>query len=187
MNLSRQNRARLAWAKSFFKFHWHFDDYPLDYIDQGECDRTLPERLQHKRWRADLINWYEMSGTGETREAALQDAKQKFLKREASGEKFFRPGTGPCDSFPRAPKVIFPENQRIDNYPEPRDDFTSRVLQLEWAWVTDESSLWDFHQNETNDEYYSRILEIYGVDISNIEGANLTLILEKIKADAITI
>ena len=187
MSLSRQNRARLAWAKSFFKFRWRFDDYPVDYIDQGECPPNLPERLQHKRWRADLINWYVMSGSGETKEAALEDAKQKFAAQVASGEKLLRPGIGPGSSFPGTPKVLFPENQRIDNYPELRDGFISRVLELQWAWVTDESSLWDFHENEANDEYYSRILEIYGVDVSDIEGANLTLILERIKTHAITI
>jgi hypothetical protein len=138
MNLSRQNRARLAWVKSFFKFPWRFNDYPLDYIDQGECSQSLPERLQHKRWRADLVNWYEMSGTGDTKEAALEDAKQKFLVREASGEKLLRPGTGLGRSFPGTPKILFPENQRIDNYPELRDGFISRVLELEWAWVTDD-------------------------------------------------
>jgi hypothetical protein len=186
MTLSRQNRARLAWVKSFFKLRWRFDDHPLDYIDQGECNRSLPERLQHKRWRADLVNWYEMSGTGETKEAAFEDSKQKFAARETSEEKMCRPGTGPGSSFPETPKIVFPENQRIDNYPELRDGFISRVLELEWAWVTDESSLWDFHENETNDEYYSRIFEIYGVDVSDIEGAKLTLILEKIRTNSFT-
>jgi hypothetical protein len=178
MNLSRQNRARLAWVKSFFKLRWRFDDYPLDYIDQGECNRSLPERLQHKRWRADLINWYAVSGTGESREAALADAKQKFAAREASGEKMYRPGTGPG--------IVFASNEAVSSDPELRDDFVHKVLNLEWAWISDESSLWDFHEKETNDEYYNRIFEVYGVDVSDIDGAKLTLILEKIKTQTIT-
>ena len=178
MNLSRQNRARLAWAKSFFKFRWRFDDYPVDYIDQGECPPNLPERLQHKRWRADLINWYVMSGSGETKEAALEDAKQKFAAQVASGEKLLRPGTGPG--------ITFASNEAVSQHPSLRDEFINKVLNLEWAWISDESSLWDFHENETNDEYYARILEVYGVDVSDIDGAKLSLILERINSRTVT-
>jgi hypothetical protein len=180
MNLSRQNRARLAWAQSFFKPRWRFEDYPVDYIDQGECALNLPERLQHKRWRVDLINWYEVSGVGESKEAALADAKHKFGLLNASGEKMCRPGIGPGSAFPKNPAIVFPENQEIDSYPELRDDFICRVLGLEWAWVTDGSSLWDFHSSEDNSEMYLRIGEVYGVDVSDVPNANLTGIFAKI-------
>lgn len=172
MNLSRQNRARLAWAKSFIKFRWRFEDYPLDYIDQGECPPNLPKRLQHQRWRVDLINWPYMSGTGESKESALADAKQKFASRLAAGEKMWRPGTGPG--------IIFAASEVPTLYPELSNDFIQRVLGLEWARISDKSSLWDFHSNEDNAETYLKIGEVYGVDVSDVPDANLMGIFAEI-------
>lgn len=82
--------------------------------------------------------------------------------------------------FPKNPAIIFPQNQEIDSYPKLRDDFTYRVLGLEWAWLTDESSLWHFHSNEDNSEMYLKIGEVYGVDVSNVADANLMGIFTEI-------
>lgn len=172
MNLSRQTRARIAWLTSFLKLNWRFEDYPIDYIDQGESSPDTVERLRRFRWRADLINWYAVSGLGDTKELALADAKQKFASWKATGGKIWRPGTGPG--------IVFAASTDVDRHPELRDDFIRQVLRLEWAWITDESSLWDFHENQTNDEYYSRIFDVYGTDVSDIEGAKLNLILARI-------
>lgn len=172
MNLSRQNRARFAWAKSFFKSRWRFEDYPLDYVDQGECSPNLPERLQHPRWRADLVNWHDISGTGESKELALDDAKQKFASRLAAGEKMWRPGTGPG--------IIFAASEAPTLYLELSNDFIQRVLGLEWAWISDESFLWDFHSYEDNSELYLKIGEVYGVDVSHVADANLMKIFAEI-------
>jgi hypothetical protein len=167
----------MLWATSFFKRTWKFSDYPLDYIDQGECSPDLPERRQFKRWRLDLTNWYEMSGLGDSREAALADARGKFSARIAAGEKLCRPGTGPGSTPFGKPKITFPENQKIDEYPEFRDDFIAEILGLSWAWVTDESSLWDFHSKRDNGEEFCKIGEVYGVDVSHITDAKLVDIL----------
>jgi hypothetical protein len=177
MKLSRKVRARLAWASSFFKFRWDFSDYPIDYVDQGEADPKLPERLRHPRWRADFINWFAVSGTGETKEAALADAKEKFAAWKASGKEMWRPGIGPG--------ITFAESQIIDQRPELRDHFIHNVLGLEWAFVSDESSLWDFHTSDDNSELYAKIKEIYGVDVSHIENGNLTEILFEINRTAV--
>jgi hypothetical protein len=48
--------------------------------------------------------------------------------------------------------------------------------------VTDESSLWDFHSEETNEEYHRKIMEVYGTDVSDIESGNLVRIFERIRA-----
>jgi hypothetical protein len=172
MKMSRKIRARLAWAASFLKRRWNFDDYPLDYVDQGECDPKLPERLRHKRWRADLINWPAVSGLGESKEEALADAKEKFAARQASGEKMWRPGTGPG--------IVFADNQSVAEHAALRDHFIHNVLGLEWAWISDESSLWDFHEKADNSELYLKIGEVYGVDVSHVEGANLAAIFAEI-------
>jgi hypothetical protein len=58
-----------------------------------------------------------------------------------------------------------------------------RVLRLDWAWISDESSLWDFHHQETNAALVAKIREVYGVDVSDIESANLADILDRIAAN----
>ena len=59
-------------------------------------------------------------------------------------------------------------------------DFIQRVLELDWAWTSDESSLWDFHTEETNDRLNAKIMGIYGVDVSDIKSGNLSEIFERI-------
>jgi hypothetical protein len=172
MKLSRKIRARMAWAASFLKRRWDFGDYPLDYVDQGERNPNLPERLQHKRWRADLINWPAVSGLGESRAEALADAKEKFFAYQVSGEKMWRPGTGPG--------IVFADNHSVAEHAALRDHFIQNVLGLEWAWVSDESSLWDFHEKADNSDLYLKIGEVYGVDVSYVEGAKLAAIFAEI-------
>jgi hypothetical protein len=60
------------------------------------------------------------------------------------------------------------------------EDFTRRILELDWVWLSDESSLWDFHHNETNDALIFKVREVYNVDVSDIESARLSEILERI-------
>ncbi len=61
------------------------------------------------------------------------------------------------------------------------EEFIQKVLDLEWAWISDGSSLWDFHTEETNDLLYVRIREVYGVDVSDIKSGKLREIFERIK------
>jgi len=85
-----------------------------------------------------------------------------------------RPGT-------RVPIEFAPQN-RINAHQELSEDFIHRVLELESAWISDESSLWDFHANENNDIYYAKIKKIYGVDVSDIKSARLCEIFDRIIA-----
>lgn len=48
------------------------------------------------------------------------------------------------------------------------------------CFVSDESSLWDFHEQDSNDELYRRIVLLYAVDVSDIEEAKLWRIFERL-------
>lgn len=78
------------------------------------------------------------------------------------------------------PKITFASDERVSRFPELRDNFIKEVLQLEWALVTDESSLWDFHTDTDNRNMYLKIAGVYGVDVSHIISANLADILNGI-------
>ena len=79
---------------------------------------------------------------------------------------------------PKRPE--FAPRERIGAHPKLVEDLTRRVLQLDWAFISDESSLWDFHETGTNGALIARIKEVYGVDVSDIESASLPEILERI-------
>ena len=68
--------------------------------------------------------------------AALQ---KTFADVKASPDPLPRPGTGKS--------IVFASSDRVDQYPELRDHFIQEVLGLEWAFVSDESSLWDSTQS----------------------------------------
>jgi hypothetical protein len=74
----------------------------------------------------------------------------------------------------------FASQERVKANQDLSEEFIRRVLNLDWAWISDESSLWDFHTNETNDMLHAKIMEVYGVDVSDIESAKLSEILDRI-------
>ena len=81
-----------------------------------------------------------------------------------------------------APKrpIVFVPRPRIDHHSELVNDFIQRVLELDWAWISDQSSLWDFHTDTTNGKYIERIHRVYGVDVSDVQNGNLADIFDRI-------
>jgi hypothetical protein len=77
-----------------------------------------------------------------------------------------------------------PSDVRILQYRWLASDFLRKVLGETNAWVSDGSSLWDFHEDDTNDAYYVVIDEIYGVDVRDVKDAILVDIFEKIDREA---
>lgn len=69
---------------------------------------------------------------------------------------------------------------RVGQHSELAKDFVKRVLALDWAWISDESSLWDFHGDETNASLNEQIRLVYGVDVSDISSGNLADIFDRI-------
>jgi hypothetical protein len=109
---------------------------------------------------------------GDTKAEALAALEQTFLKIKSNPEPLPRPG--------RYRSIGFASSTGVDCYPELRDDFVRRVLELDWAFVSDESSLWDFDTKEDNGGLYLKIGEVYGVDVSHITNANLAAIFAEI-------
>ncbi|HXH66222.1 MAG TPA: hypothetical protein VNI81_03420 [Candidatus Limnocylindrales bacterium] len=59
-------------------------------------------------------------------------------------------------------------------------DFIQRILELPWAFISDESTLSDFHGDENSDILVEKIRAVYGVDVSDIASGNLADIFERI-------
>jgi hypothetical protein len=113
-----------------------------------------------------------MSASGNTRQDSLEELRKKFDRFKVAKSELPRPGT----------KVLieFAASNRVAKHPELTKDFFRRVLEVDWAWISDESSLWDFHDNETNDGLTEKIRHIYGVDVSDISSGNLADIFDRI-------
>ena len=76
--------------------------------------------------------------------------------------------------------IEFAPTNRIDRHRDLADDFVRRVLGLDTAWISNESSLEDFHGEPTNEALNRKIHEVYGVEVSDITNGNLAEILERI-------
>jgi hypothetical protein len=76
--------------------------------------------------------------------------------------------------------ITFASDDLISKHAALSDDFVRRVLEIDWAWISDESTLWDFHMDENNDALCDKVIEIYGVEVSDIGSAKLSEILDRI-------
>lgn len=170
-----------SWWKyllSFLKSDWNLSDYPIRIKNQAVDPNHVGTRLKQYRYSAQIVNWWVVSGDGNTKDEALQDLQKHFSsikgERVKNGKKLPRPGSHV--------EIEFASRDRIDAHPELTEDFVHRVLNLDWAWISDESSLWDFHCSEDNQTLIAKINEVYGVDVSDIESAKLWQILDRIAA-----
>jgi len=78
------------------------------------------------------------------------------------------------------PPISSCSSERVNTYPLLLENFVHRVLGSEWAFISDESTLWDFHGEESNDPFLTKSQEVYRVDVSDIETAKICEILERI-------
>jgi len=170
-----QVHAAWKWTTSFRKREWELADYPIEIRTQ-EPDLTLrPSRLKLHGFVASIVNW-DLTGSGDTRESAIEDLLHNFQSARAARRKDGEPIPRPGAKVP----LSFASREHINAHKGLSEDFTRRVLGFPWAFISDESSLWDFHEEETNDALLAKIVEVYGVDVSDIESAKLCEIFERI-------
>jgi hypothetical protein len=150
---------------------WQLEDYPVILRHHDNSDFRGPSRLKPVEWVASIVGW-SIAGTGDSRPEAIEQLRANIERRREEKGSVPRPGT-------RVP-IEFASQEQLSRYPELEEEFVTRVLQLDWVLMTDESSLWDFHGEEDNAEYYRRIKEVYGVDVSDVPGARIAGILAKI-------
>ena len=109
----------------------------------------------------------------------MQDLAVQFARMKESRQREGKPMPRPGTKVP----IEFAPSNRVDANAELRDDFIRRVFGLDWAFISDESSLWDFHTGETNEVLMAKISILYGVDVSDIDSGNLAMIIQRIATD----
>jgi hypothetical protein len=177
MNPLLQIKASLKYVLSFRKNEWSLNDYPIHIRHFKTPNAALSlNRLKPIPWSAQIVNWWQMDGLGETKSAALADLRAKLQARKEEGKELPRPGTG----LP----IEFAPTDQIELHWEIAEDFFRRILEMNYqgCWVSDQSSLWDFHGEESNQQLHQKVWESYRVDISDIEDGNLVRIFERIES-----
>lgn len=79
-------------------------------------------------------------------------------------------------------KIELASTTKVDKFESIAPDFFERILDMDRSdcLITDESSLWDFHAERSNEPFYSKILKAYGIDVSDVENGNLAKIFQRI-------
>ncbi len=163
------------WCRSFAKTDWELQDYPISTRMQ-ELDLNLPARFTQHQYLARVLGWHIDAG-GASKTEALNALGEQFAQRKKDWLEKGKPLPRPGAHVP----IEFAPRERVSACRKLAEDFTHRILGLEEAWISDESSLWDFHFEEMNEEMLAKIREVYGVDVSDIESARLWEIFERIE------
>ena len=163
---------------SFGTDDWELKDYPISLLKQVPdpgCAYDDNPRFKLHPYAAHITNW-NVSGTGASRDEALQDLSNTFAARKANlaeqGKPLPRPGT----NVP----LQFASEERVNAHQELLKDFIQRVLGFEWAFISDESTLFDFHTDRTNQVLLAKIRDVYGVSVDDIDSAKVWEILDRI-------
>jgi hypothetical protein len=170
-----QAKALRKFVQSFRKREWDAHDYPLLVIDRGHVES--PGRLKAFRWTVQIVNWLHMRGDADTREGAIEELRQQLARYCAEKGSLPRPGTG------RKMDLTFAATDRVAANYDLVADIVRRVIGMEPedCFVSDESTLWDFHHGQDNAEYHRKIAVLYGVDVSDVEPPTFAAIAERIR------
>lgn len=168
--------AAWKWCVSLLKRDSELSAYPVVMREQEIDPNPTKKRLKSYRYSARILNWWVMSGGGQTQEEALQELEDRFARAKVEKANMKKPIPRPGARVP----IEFASRERISFHRGLENDFVRRVLGLEWALISDESTLWDFHDKDTNDPLIAKIKEVYGVDVLDIKSANIAEILERI-------
>jgi hypothetical protein len=169
-------KAGTKYLFSLAKSEWTLTDYPIRFRHfNGSNIEASQRRLKPIPWSAQIINWWQMDGGGDTKEQAYADLEAKFNKFKSGGKTLPRPGTG----LP----IEFAATDHVRLFDDIADDFFRRVLDMNYreCFISDESSLWDFHTEESNEHFHKKVWDAYRVDVSDIEDGNLVKIFERIE------
>lgn len=179
----RDVRERLqrawAWLLSFRRKSWTLRDYPLRWREFensgfGAGGLAVPEGMTPVKCSVQILGWTTMHGHGNSRDEARADLEKFFARYAEAGKTLPRPGT--------YVEMEIASRAKVESYATLQKDFEQHILNVEWAFLTDQSSLGHFTLGQSKEDMYRSIEERYGVDVSDVEDGNLTKIFERIAA-----
>jgi hypothetical protein len=178
--MKTKDRIKASWkyCTSFLRSDWRLKDYPIS-ITELKPDASF-ESTERKQFRyIASIPFWGVAAEGNSKKDAVKALEEAFEKAKIARKKEGKPIPRPGTEVP----IEFAAQELINEYPELADDFIRRILEKQWVWMSDESSLWDFHHDQNNDGLIAKIKDIYCVDVSDIQSAKLWEIFERIATD----
>lgn len=179
MPVNENIKAAWKFCLSFTKREWELWDYPLVIRKQEPPQEPNVSERGSPPYAARIVNWWVMTGLGNTPEEAMNELAGQLAQMKENRHRERKPMPRPGTKVP----IEFAPSTRVYADQGLAEDFIRRVLGLEWAFISDQSSLWDFHTGETNQILIAKIQDLYGVDVSDIESGNVAIILERIARD----
>jgi hypothetical protein len=166
-------RAVLAYLLSFRRRinNWRFEDYPVRVRKQ----RTDDPESAVLEYCAQIINWWTLTGVGNSPETATGDLRQNFAKYKQDNVTIPRPG---CHV-----PIQFADTTVVESNPEIYGRFIVEVLGFgpeDPVFISDQSSLGDFDGVNGGVNLVERVREVFGVDVSDITDGNLASIFKRI-------
>lgn len=161
------------WKKmlSYIKTKWDIDDYPLRYKKQTDTKEQY-NIGELKPWVVQVINWWTMTGLGDTKQQAYEHLKTNF-KSFLEFNQAPRPGT----SVP----LSFVDASQVDSLENVAPDFFEKILDLDYydCFISNESSLAHFGRDD--DETLQKINATYNLSLTDLGDGNLVRLLTIIK------
>ena len=152
------------------------DSYPIEFRKQNMVEELSKTNLIMFPWNARIINWYWMSGSGNTKTEAYLKLKESFEKYKIENKILPRPG--------KKVEIKFASVLDVNNYEQEAIQFFDQVFDMDYAgiFISDESSLYDFcWTNESLSIAKEKINNIYRINIDETEGLKIVNILKRIK------
>src|SRR6267143_1593429 len=78
VELQNQFRAAWKWSLSLLKRDWALSDYPISIREHAIDTAYVGTRLKQHRYTASIVNWWVISGGGNTKTEALQELQKNF-------------------------------------------------------------------------------------------------------------
>ena len=85
------------------------------------------------------------------------------------------------DRFTTGPSIEFESREKIEPLQDLADQFLERIFGASGAFITDESSLWDFEPNEDLSAIHKKIQKEYGINVRDVANGTLVEILTRIE------
>jgi hypothetical protein len=171
--LSQKLRIAKSWLASFLRSEWRPEHYPMTVREQV----GVPDEA---RWCARVLNWPGPVGLGPTEQQALAALEANLhaiaTKRQAEGKPMPRPGTG----LP----IQFASTAKVSADLALLSEFTMKALGFrpdDPVFISDESSICDFGDDERVVEIRANIREHFGVTVDQPEPVRIADVLEAIR------
>jgi hypothetical protein len=162
---------------SFRTREWNVHHYPLKITAHPATADEASSQAEVYRWTVEIINWGHMHGEADTREEAIWNLQLKLEEHLRQHDSLPRPGTG------RPPDVEPATSRQVNAHDEIVADLLQRVFAIDPATcvITDRCTLDDLHYQGDSSRYVREILQLYEVDVSDLDPPYLVAIAERIR------